>query len=212
MAEQLVPTPAQAGSGISTAGAPTFIDVVVPTTPAPTWMDRLLTTHVSGAIAANAERFKHTRHQPTLVTPLATQVFDTTGNGCVHARSFWTREQRWEAPPVLRTSKGQRGQHHHPSHTTTPPTAHTHTPGRTRGTASQHARARGGGSRRYLGPSHTARRIERGHASPHPCLPFCPLSAPFRPFYLARPLCALLRFAPAPTPPRALATPAGPSP
>jgi hypothetical protein len=90
LAEQLVPTVARAPNGstehtrradlvIPTAGAPTYLDIVVPSPLAPSWMLRLHTPQVNGAAAANAERYKHANYHPTPVVPLATEALGRHG-------------------------------------------------------------------------------------------------------------------------------------
>ena len=86
-AEQIVPVPAVRASGsqdpqerradlvIPTTGAPTYVDCVVTSPLAASWMQRLSTVNISGAAAAGAERTKHTRYHPTPVTQLALEVF-----------------------------------------------------------------------------------------------------------------------------------------
>ncbi len=90
LAEQLVPTVARAPNGsaehtrradlvIQTTGAPTYLDIVVPSPLAPTWMQRLHTPQINGAAAANAERYKHANYHPTPVVPLATEALGRHG-------------------------------------------------------------------------------------------------------------------------------------
>jgi hypothetical protein len=89
-AEQLVPIPARRPAGeqeyvrkadlvLATTGAPTYIDAVVTSPLASSWMERLHTATVSGAAAANAERVKHGKYHPTPVTALAMEAFGRHG-------------------------------------------------------------------------------------------------------------------------------------
>ena len=94
-AEQLLPVPAVRASGsqepetrkadlvIPTTGAPTYLDCVVTSPLAPSWMRRLNTVHITGAAAAHAERTKHVRYHPNPVTPLALEVFGRHGEEAI---------------------------------------------------------------------------------------------------------------------------------
>jgi hypothetical protein len=107
LAEQAVPQTAVAPHGsqehsrradivISTTGAPTYIDVVIPSPLAPTWFQRLRCAHTDGATAANAEKYKRAHYHPTPVVPLATEVFGRHGESSLEflARLTHTARER----------------------------------------------------------------------------------------------------------------------